>query len=219
MDPAVESTPHASAMIFNSTYEGATPIAAFMDDDSMDTEARRSLAKEQTGEETPCCSTSGYCLPGNPWPKSEEVLDKNTAFAFTKRKKMAIGREEQGNSWDQYGDSSSAASASASAEESGRECTARVRSTRMHMPPNFIRCSLLRSMMYSQPTEDITLGRTGPVKSGLLNLFTEHPVPVHAMRQRWRSRLGTEMGLVSIRLELTISVVSSSQEEFSRVRV
>ena len=38
MAPAVESTPHANAMIFNSTYEGATPITDFLDDNSMDTE-------------------------------------------------------------------------------------------------------------------------------------------------------------------------------------
>ena len=110
MDSAVESTPHANAVIFNSTHEGAAPIAAFMDDD---------FIKEQTGEEILLRSTSGYLLPGNPWPKTEEVLDKNTAFAFTQRKKYGY-RQEQGNSWDQYGDSSSAASASASAEDSGR---------------------------------------------------------------------------------------------------
>ena len=68
----------------------------------------RSLAKEQTGEEIPLRSMSGHLLPGNPWPKTEEVLDKNNAFAFAKRKKYGY-RQEQGNSWDQYGDSSSAA--------------------------------------------------------------------------------------------------------------
>ena len=34
MAPAVESTPHANAMIFNSTCEGAALIADFMDDNS-----------------------------------------------------------------------------------------------------------------------------------------------------------------------------------------
>ena len=75
-----------------------------MDDDSMDTEERRSLAKEQAGEETLLRSTSGYPLPTNPWPKAEEILSKKNAFAFTKRKKYWY-RPEQGNSWDQYGDS------------------------------------------------------------------------------------------------------------------
>ena len=30
MEPAVESTPHTNAMIFNSTYEGAKPIVEFI---------------------------------------------------------------------------------------------------------------------------------------------------------------------------------------------
>ena len=94
-------------------------------------------------------------LPGNSWPKTEDVLDKHIAFAFAKRKKYGY-RQEQGNSWDQYGDSSSAASASASAEESGRGMRSKSEG--------------LRSMRYSQPTEDTTLGRTGPVKSGIRNL-------------------------------------------------
>ena len=64
MAPAVESTPHANAMIFKNAHEGATPITDFMDDNSMDTEARG--GKGQTGEEIPLLSTSGYLLPVNP---------------------------------------------------------------------------------------------------------------------------------------------------------
>ena len=64
-------------------------------------------------------STSKFCLPANPWPKNEHPVTKKNAIAFTKRK-FCWRRPEQGNSWDQYGDSSSAASASASAKEGGR---------------------------------------------------------------------------------------------------
>ena len=54
MLPAVESTPHSNAMIYNSTYEGAELITKFMDADSDDTEARRNLAKVQTGQKFRC---------------------------------------------------------------------------------------------------------------------------------------------------------------------
>ena len=47
------------------------------------------------------------------------ILSKKDAFAFTKRKTY-WRKPEQGNNWDQYGDSSSAASASVSAKEGGR---------------------------------------------------------------------------------------------------
>ena len=50
VEPAAESTLHTNVMICNSTYEGAELMSEFLDDDSMDTEARRSLVKEQTGE-------------------------------------------------------------------------------------------------------------------------------------------------------------------------
>ena len=70
MERAAELTPHTSVMIYNSTYEGAEPIAELMNDDSVD-EARRCLGREQTGEETPLRSTSGYLRPTNPRPKTE----------------------------------------------------------------------------------------------------------------------------------------------------
>ena len=86
-----------------------------------------------TGEAIPLRSTSGYLLPANPWPKAEEVLSKKTAFAFTKRKKYWY-RPEQGNNWDEYGDSSLGACVAAFDEEPLRveeEHTARVRETRL----------------------------------------------------------------------------------------
>ena len=123
MDPAVESAPRANTKIYNSTCEGAELMPKFMDDDSEDTRARRNLAKEQTGMEIPLRSSSAFCPPTNPWPKKNESVTNENAFAIAKRK-LYWKRLGQGNSWDQYGDSSSAASASASAEEGGKGHTA-----------------------------------------------------------------------------------------------
>ena len=71
MIPAEESTPHAKC------------DDLFMDDDSEDTEARRNLAKVQTGERIPLPSTSDFRLPTNPWPKSDEVVNNKNACALT----------------------------------------------------------------------------------------------------------------------------------------
>ena len=65
--------------------------------------------------------SAGACSsPNNPWPKEKESETRDTAFAVQKRK-MQWKRQGQGNSWDQYGDSSSAASPLASAEKGGKE--------------------------------------------------------------------------------------------------
>ena len=103
MAPAVESTPHAIAMIFNGTLKGLRLSPTLW--------KTTLCAKKQTGEEeVPLRLTSGYHLPANPWPKTEEALTKNNAFAFANKKRYGY-RQEQGNRWEQYGDSSSAAAA------------------------------------------------------------------------------------------------------------
>ena len=66
----------------------------------------------------PLRSAGAYSSSSNPWPKEKESETRDTAFAVQKRK-MQWKRQGQGNSWDQYGDSSSAASP-ASAEEGGK---------------------------------------------------------------------------------------------------
>ena len=119
MCPAVMSTPHANTQIFGSMHEGAELIPKFMDTESEDIQFRRNLAKEQTGIEIPLRASSAFSAPTNPWPKKSDSLTKKNAFA--KKRKSYWRRPEQGNNWDQNGDSSSAASASASAEEGGTE--------------------------------------------------------------------------------------------------
>ena len=49
----MESTPRVNTQAYNSAYEGAKLIPKFMNDDSDDTRAPRSLSKEQTGSEIP----------------------------------------------------------------------------------------------------------------------------------------------------------------------
>ena len=104
----VESTT-CNTQVYNSTYEEAKLI-------SMNC---RSLAKEQTGKEIPLRASSALSAPVNPWPKKNESHTRENALIMTKRK-MYWKRPGQSNSWDQYGDSSSATSASASAEEGGK---------------------------------------------------------------------------------------------------
>ena len=92
----MESTPHADAQAYNSTYEGASLIPKSADDDSDDTKSRRNLAKEQTGVEIPLRSASAYSAPRNPWPKRNEQDTRHTAFAMPKRK-LRWKKPGQGN--------------------------------------------------------------------------------------------------------------------------
>ena len=70
--------------------------------------------------EIPLRSAGAYSSLKNPWPREKENETKDTAFAVQNRK-LQWKRQGQGNRWDQCGDSSSAASPSASAEEGGKE--------------------------------------------------------------------------------------------------
>ena len=98
MAPAPESTLHANTVKHSSNCEGAQPVADFAHDISVDAVTRKSFAKVQTGKEIPLRSTSGYILPENRWPKREEVVNKDTPFAITKKKYNY--RQDQDNSWD-----------------------------------------------------------------------------------------------------------------------
>ena len=81
-----------------------------MDAESEDTQFRRSLAKGQTGVEITLRASSALAKEG--WCNHQEEC---LCLKASHRR-----RPQQGNNWDQCGDSSSAASASASAEESGK---------------------------------------------------------------------------------------------------
>ena len=94
-------------------------IQEFKVGDADEIRIQRSLAKEQLDVEIPLRSAGAYTSPMNPWPREGETETRDTAFAVQKRK-IHWKRQGQGNLWDQYGDSSSAASPSVSAEEGGK---------------------------------------------------------------------------------------------------
>ena len=89
-----------------------------MDDDSEDTRARRDLAKEQTGMEIRLRSSRASV---HQLTHSQRRLSYSAGrMPLPLLRGSSTGKDMQGNSWDEYGDSSSAASASASAEEGGK---------------------------------------------------------------------------------------------------
>ena len=88
--------------------------------DADEIRTQRALAKEQLRVEIPLRSAGAYSSPKDPWPRELETETRENAFAVQKRK-IHWKRQGQGNRWDQDGDSSSAASPSASAEEGGKE--------------------------------------------------------------------------------------------------
>ena len=83
-----------------------------MDDGSEDTRARRTLAKEQTDVEVPLRTSGAFSSPTNPRPKKLSQLSGRMPLPLLRGN--CTGRD---HSWGQNGDLSSAASASASAEE------------------------------------------------------------------------------------------------------
>ena len=58
--PAPESTPHESATIYESTYEGAHQIAEFMQPDTIETRTRQVHAHLQTELEIPFRAVGAY---------------------------------------------------------------------------------------------------------------------------------------------------------------
>ena len=120
MECAIESTPRPNTQPYNCTYDGSELSQRFDEGDPEEVRSRRALVREQLGVETPLRSAGAYSTPTNPWPRERETETRETAFAVQKRKAY-WKRPGQGNSWDQYGDSSSAAAPSADAEEGGKE--------------------------------------------------------------------------------------------------
>ena len=122
MDPAAESTPHANTQIYNSTREGAELMPKFMDDDSEVARARRNLAREQTGVGFHCNPPAlSVCQPMHGQRTTSQLLRR---MPLPSPRENFMGKEHdkataENPAWDQNGDSSSAASACASAEEVG----------------------------------------------------------------------------------------------------
>ena len=118
MDCTIEATPHPNTQAYLSTCEGGGVIQEFEEGDADEIRTQRALTKEQLGVEIPLRSAGAYSPPKNPWPREKETETRDTAFAVQKRE-LHWKRQGQGSSWDQYGDSSSAApSASTSRQNS-----------------------------------------------------------------------------------------------------
>ena len=122
MECTIEATPHQNAQAYLSACEGGGVMQEFEVGNADEIRTKRAIAKEQLGIEMPLRSAGAYSSPNNPWPRELETEMRDNAFAFAvQKRKVYWKRQGQGNRWDQYGDSSSAASPSASAEEGGKE--------------------------------------------------------------------------------------------------
>ena len=96
MECAEESTPHQEARIYSSIFEG---------DDPMELQA----FGVQRDMLYPVRAEGDYIVPMIPWPRNPEKEERDVA-GVQKRKPVY---RRQGNRWDQYGESSSAASSEA----------------------------------------------------------------------------------------------------------
>ena len=67
-------TPNENATIYESTFEGARPIAKYIALVSTDSDSRVTYAQLQTGLERPLKAAATYTLLTTPWPKSEAKL-------------------------------------------------------------------------------------------------------------------------------------------------
>ena len=107
MDCAIESTPGEETCIYTSVLEGGNLMQKFKDDESQE---MLDDGGEPRKQEYPIRASGVYATVDNPWPRNAEKETRDITGA-TKRKPYLHRR--QGNRWDQYGESSSAASSEA----------------------------------------------------------------------------------------------------------
>ena len=108
MECAVESTPHEETRIYSSILEGGNLMQKFE-------ERERELQNTQVDDERkdrvyPIRSEGKYVASTNPWPRDEQKEARDIAGV---QKRKPYTHRRQGNRWDQYGESSSAASSEA----------------------------------------------------------------------------------------------------------
>ena len=103
MECSAESTPHEEACIYSSAYDGGKLLTELE-------ETGREMTEGEENDEIPTRSQGEYATTTNPWPRDEGKEAKAVA-EMHKRKPCPTRR--QGNRWDQYGESSSAASSEA----------------------------------------------------------------------------------------------------------
>ena len=125
------------------------------------------FAHSQTGLETPLRSSADYTPSLNPWPKASEAIEKDTGFSVAKKKRYGWEPgQEQGNSWDRYGDSSSATSACGKDGTQGRSEKKWTSHGALGPLPQWqaVRRSLPQNTMYRQTTAEMIRGRTGHMR-------------------------------------------------------
>ena len=100
----IEATPHEETCIYSSVLEGGTLMQKFEEGELQDAAADGDKGNDQG---YPIRSEGGYATSSNPWPRDEQ-REARDITGVQKRKPYTHRR--QGNRWDQYGESSSAAS-------------------------------------------------------------------------------------------------------------
>ena len=108
MECAVESTPQEETRIYSSIFEGGNLMQKFE-------ERERELQDTQADDEHkdrvyPIRSEGKYVASTNPWPRDDQKEARDIAGV---QKRKPYTHRRQGNRWDQYGESSSAASSEA----------------------------------------------------------------------------------------------------------
>ena len=106
MECAVEATPHEETRIYSSILEGGNLMPKF-EGESHDTPAE---VEERNDRRYPIRSEGQYVASSNPWPRDEQKEARDIAGV---QKRKPYTHRRQGNRWDQYGESSSAASSEA----------------------------------------------------------------------------------------------------------
>ena len=106
MECAFESTPHEETRIYSSMLEGGNLMQKFEESESQDTQAD----DERKDRVYPIRSGGKYVASTNPWPRDEQKEARDIAGV---QKRKPYTHRRQGNRWDQYGESSSAASSEA----------------------------------------------------------------------------------------------------------
>ena len=107
MECAIESTPHEETCIYTSVVEGGNLMQKFKDDEL---QGMLDDGDEPRRQSYPIRASGIYATVQKPWPRNGEKEARDIAGA-TKRKLYPHRR--QGNRWDKYGESSSAASSEA----------------------------------------------------------------------------------------------------------
>ena len=106
MECAIESTPHEETRIYSSMFEGGNLMPELEESNPQELQAD----EERQDRVYPIRSEGEYVVPTNPWPRDEQREARDIAVV---QKRKPYAHRRQGNRWDQYGESSSAASSEA----------------------------------------------------------------------------------------------------------